>query len=86
MFLQCSLEENVAESCKLRCEKQGIPFYRFSPALDVRIGGAETDAKLLCNLILKAQAHLAAWGMNVYRLRDLLLKVERNRREQLNKT
>jgi len=82
-LLQCSMEENVAESCKLRCEKQGIPFYRFNPSLDVRISGSETDPKKLCNLILKAQTHIAARNVNMYRLRDLLRKVEKHRKGQL---
>ncbi len=82
--MQISNEEEVAESCQMRCEKQGIPFYRFSPAFDdskdFQVPAGETDALKLCSLIIKAQSCLTtAWDMQVHRLANLLQRVEKGR-------
>lgn len=74
----------MAESCRLRCVKQGIPFYRFSPAFDdstdVRVPAGETDARKLCGLIIRAQGCLtSAWDVPIHRLANLLQRVEKSR-------
>lgn len=83
-YLQISNEEEIAESCRLRCEKQGVPFYRFSPAFDdskdIKVPTGETDAQKLCTLILKAQSCLTtAWDTQIHRLANLLQRVEKSR-------
>lgn len=83
-MLQISNEEEIAESCRLRCEKQYIPFYRFSPAFDastdIKVPAGETDVQKLCGLIIRAQECLSTqWDMQTYRLAKLLQRVEINR-------
>ena len=75
--IQISSEEDVAENCRLRCEKQGIPFYRFSPAFDaqsdVKILPTETDVNKLSNLVLRAQTYIeSAWEIKMDILAQLL--------------
>ena len=50
--------ENVADLCRKQCEKQKVPFYRFSPPLDEAIPMNEGDDKKLCGMILKAKMFL----------------------------
>ena len=82
--MQISNEEEVAESCKLRCEKQRIPFYRFSPVFDgsadIKVPVGETDVRKLCTLITKAQSCLTTqWHVPVHKLANLLQRVEKGR-------
>ena len=82
--MQISNEEEVAESCRLRFEKQGIPFYRFSPSFndskDVQVPASETDAIKLCQLIIRAQDCLTtAWNVQIRRLASLLERVGKSR-------
>ena len=75
--MQISNEEEVAENCRLRCEKQGIPFYRFSPAFDaqsdVKVLPTETDVTKLSNLVLRAQTYIeSAWETKMDILVQLL--------------
>ena len=53
--LQLTKSEDVARNCRSRCEKQNIPYYRFSPELDEIISTIETDSEKLCDIILKAK-------------------------------
>jgi hypothetical protein len=82
--MQISNEEEIAESCRLRCEKQNIPFYRFCPAFDdstdIQVPAGETDARKLCALITKAQSCLTTeWAVPIQRLANLLQRVEKSR-------
>ena len=73
----------MAESCRLRCEKQGIPFYRFNPQFDEDdpiIASNETERKNLYLLISKAQSCLNShWEVPICRLANLLERVEKGR-------
>ena len=55
---QVTESEGVADNCRSRCEKQNIPFYRFSPELDDVISLSETDNEKLCGIILKTKGLL----------------------------
>ena len=56
LFLsQLTKSEDVAHNCRSRCERQGIPYYRFSPELDEIISTIEDDDEKLCDIILKAK-------------------------------
>lgn len=75
--VQISNEEEIAENCRLRCEKQKIPFYRFSPAFDaasdVKVLPTETDVNKLSDLVLRAQAYIeSAWESKMDFLVQLL--------------
>ena len=48
----------MADNCRSRCEKQKIPFYRFSPPLDEVIALNEGDDEKLLGIILKAKMFL----------------------------
>ena len=77
--MQISNEEEVAENCRLRCEKQGIPFYRFSPMFDadsdVKILPTETDVNKLSDLVLRAQTCIeSAWETKM----DILVQLLNN--------
>ena len=61
----------MADNSRSRCEKQGIPFYRFSPLLDEVIKLSETDDEKLCGMILKAKAFLQAHETNMDELVQL---------------
>lgn len=87
--LQISNEEEVAENCRLCCEKQGIPFYRFSPKFDaesdVKILPTETDVNKLSDLVLRAQTFIeSAWETKMDILVQLLNNIclVRSRRQQ----
>lgn len=78
--MQISNEEEVAENCRLRCEKQGIPYYRFSPAFDadsdVKVLPTETDVNKLSDLVLRAQTYIeSAWENKMDILAQLLISV-----------
>ena len=80
IILQISDEEEVAENCRLRCEKQRIPFYRFSPAFDaesdVKVLPTETDVNRLCDLVLRAQTYIeSAWESKMDMLVQLLTNI-----------
>ena len=56
LFLsQLTKSEDVARNCRSRCERQGIPYYRFSPELDEIISTIEDNDEKLCDIILKAK-------------------------------
>lgn len=84
--IQISNEEEVTENCRLRCEKQKIPFYRFSPVFnaesDVKVLPTETDVNKLSDLVLRAQEHIRAWEHQMDLLVNLLHKVDRSRRQE----
>ena len=67
--------------CRLRCEKQKIPFYRFNPVFD-----AESDVNILpdvnklSDLVLRAQEHIRAWEHQIDLLVNLLHKIAQKRR------
>ena len=64
-----SESESVAELCRSQCEKQKVPFYRFSPPLDEVISMNEGDDKKLCGMILKAKMFLQSVD---YRMDELV--------------
>ena len=53
--------EDVAHNSRSRCEKQGIPYYRFSPIFDEIVDTIETDGEKLCDVIVKAKMSLQAY-------------------------
>ena len=55
----------MARNCKSRCEKQGIPFFRFSPYLDEEVTAIESDDEKLCDIIVKAQMLLQAVDVQI---------------------
>jgi hypothetical protein len=80
-----SNEEEVADNCRLRCEKQKIPFYRFNPVFDaesdVKILPTETDVNKLSDLVLRAQEHIRAWEHQIDLLLNLVYKIDQKRRQ-----
>ena len=80
-----SNEEEVADNCRLRCEKQRIPFYRFNPVFDaesdVKILPTEIDVHKLSNLVLRAQEHIRAWEHQIDLLVNLVHKIDQRRRQ-----
>ena len=75
----------MADNCRLRCEKQKIPFYRFNPVFDaesdVKILPTETDVNKLSDLVLRAQEHIRAWEHQIDLLVNLLHKIAQKRRQ-----
>ena len=57
-WLQIGISEGEAENCRSRCEKQGLPFYRFNPELSEVIALSESDNEKLIDMVLKTQLYL----------------------------
>jgi len=56
--LQIGISEGEAENCRSRCEKQGLPFYRFNPELSEVVALSESDNEKLIDMVLKTQLYL----------------------------
>lgn len=88
LCFQISNEEEVADNCRLRCEKQKIAFYRFNPVFDaesdIKVLPTETDVNKLSNLILRAQEHIRAWEHQIDLLVNLVHKIDQKRRQTFN--
>ena len=60
LFPQINNSEQASENTRSRCDHQRIPFYRFSPQFDEEIPLSETNNEVLCNMVLKARAHVSS--------------------------
>lgn len=67
-FLQIDNSETAAKNTASRCHKQDLPFYRFNPRFDGNISLVETDDKILCDMVIKARAHLGSMRTDVEEL------------------
>ena len=65
LHTQMTRSEDVDRNSRSRCEKQGIPYYRFSPLFDEVVDTIETDGEKLCDIILKAKMLLEAYDAQV---------------------
>ena len=47
--------EDVADNSRSRCKEQQIPFYRFSPRLDVEVQSGETNVNVLVEMLMQTK-------------------------------
>ena len=73
---QLTQSEGVAKICKINCEQQGIPYYRFSPEMGEDVGTAETDNIKLCDMIIRYMYLYCLLGF-VFNLNTILSAVEK---------
>jgi len=63
LSLQLVESEIVANSCKIRCREQNIPYYRFSPQLSQVISAGETDIDKLLEMMWQARLQTPVQGL-----------------------
>ncbi|XP_019852623.1 PREDICTED: 85/88 kDa calcium-independent phospholipase A2-like isoform X2 [Amphimedon queenslandica] len=67
--------EDVADNSRSRCKEQQIPFYRFSPRLDVEVQSGETNVDVLLEMLMKTKFQIADEWRN--EIKDLTLLFSR---------
>ena len=51
--LQVGRSEDMARLCRINCERQGIPYFRFSPEIGEDVRALEKENKKLCEIIIR---------------------------------
>ncbi len=77
--VQLGQSETIADRCKNSCEAQNIPFYRFSPPLDMKIEPTETDSRKLVDIMITSRMYMHSMEeYSVDKLLPLLLQQTTN--------
>ena len=50
---QLTSSEELSRLCRITCEHQGIPYFRFSPEIGEDVGTTEKDNHKLCEIIVR---------------------------------
>lgn len=72
MHTQIGESEALAERCKISCEMQNIPFFRFSPPLDEKLDAAVTDNIKLLQMVISTRIYTHAQKSHLEKLLPLL--------------